>query len=307
MNPRYRGWLLLLIVVAVCGTSIWAAAWYRARPISTGMLLKRMPQQDSVILYIDFAELRSAGILQMLEGTKAGEDPDYQNFAQKINFDYREDLDSALVSFAPAGKYMMVKGRFDWKSLRTYAIEGGGNCLRAVCRMAGSTPERRISFFPLQSGLMALAVSRDDAAVTDLTVNPSGPPADVPNAPIWLLIPGTLLKSEENLPSGTKMFARGMDKADRLTLSFAPEGSHLAAKLEVRCRTNEDAVMVASQLSSATLTLRQMIEREHQKPSPSDLSGVLVSGTFRSQGTTVIGYWPVDRAFVETILGGGLS
>jgi hypothetical protein len=303
VSPKNRAWLLLTILAALCGATIWGVAWYRARPISTGMLLKRIPTQDAVVLFIDFRELRRGGILQLLEGSKASEDPDYQNFAHKINFDYREDLDSALVAFAPSGKYMLVRGRFDWKSVRSYAIEGGGKCVTALCRMTGSTPDRRISFFPVQSRLMAMAVSTYESAVLELSASPSGPPAEVPNAPFWISVPGALLRSGQNLPEGTKMFARGMDKAEKVLLTFAAEGDRLAARLEVRCLNEQDAVEVASQLSSATLTLRQMLEREHQKPGPGDLAGVLAIGSFRSEGRTVYGYWPIERAFVKTLLG----
>jgi hypothetical protein len=103
------------------------------------------------------------------------------------------------------------------------------------------------------------------------------------------------------------MFARGMEKAEKVLLTLAPEGNRVAARLEVRCRNEQDAVEVSSQLSSATITLQQMLEREHQKPGPADLAGVLASGSFRSQGHTVFGYWAMERAFVEAILGGGLS
>ena len=307
MNPRYRAWLLIAIVAALCCASIGGVAWYRSRHLSTGMLLKLIPARDAVIVYVDFAELRRAGILALLEGSKASEDPDYQDFARKINFDWQEDLDGALVSFAPSGKYMLVKGRFDWKSLRSYAIQGGGKCVTAVCRMTGSTPDRRISFFPVQSGLMALAVSKDEFAASEMSGHPSGPAAKVPDAPVWISVPGALLKSGENLPTGTKMFARGMEKAEQVTLTFAQDGSRYAARLEVRCSSQQDAVMVASQLSSATLMLRQTLEREHQTPGPAELAGVLASGTFRSEGLTVFGYWPLEEAFVKTMVGGGVS
>ena len=307
MNPKNRALLLIAILATLCGGSVWGVAWYRARPIGTGMLLKRMPTRDAIVLYIDFSELRRAGILELLEGSKASEDRDYQNFAKKINFEYREDLDSVLATFTPSGKYFLVRGRFAWKDLRSYAIEGGGNCITSLCRMTGSTPERRISFFPVQSGLMALAVSTYESAVLDLTTSPSGPAVEVPHAPFWLSVPGALLRSGENLPSGTQMFAHGMEKAEKVILTFAPDGKRLAARLEVRCRNEQDAVEVASQLSSATLTLRQMLERDGQKPGPRELAAVLAAGSFRSEGLTVFGYWPVERALIETMLGGGLS
>jgi hypothetical protein len=278
-------------------------ARYRARPISPGMLLRRIPYRDTVIVYIDFAELRKAGILQLLEGAKTSEDPDYQSFVRKINFDYRQDLDAAMVGFASNGKYMLVRGRFDWKSLRSYALSSGGICVPAMCKMAGSTPERRISFFPIQTGLMALAVSTEEAAAVHISESPSGPPETVPDAPVWISVPGALLKSGENLPTGTKMFAHGMEKAEKVTLSFVPEGNRLAAKLEVRCQNPQDAIEVSSQLASATLTLKQMLEREHQTPGPADLAGVLAGGSFRSEGQVVYGYWPMERIFVQTMLG----
>ena len=280
----------------------------RSRPIATARLLKRIPTEDSLVVFIDFGALRQGGILQLLDGSKTSEDPDYQSFARKINFDYRQDLDSAMVSFAPDGKYMLVRGRFDWKSLRSYAIDSGGICLTSQCRMAGSTPDRRISFFPLQSGLIALAVSPYESAVLRLTENPpSGPDPELPSGPVWLSFPGSLLKSNESLPSGTRMFTRGMENAENVTLAFAAEGNRFAARVEVRCRNEQDAAEVASQLSSTTITLRRMLEREHQTPGPGDLAAVLASGSFRNQGRRVFGYWPIERAFIETILSGGVS
>jgi hypothetical protein len=48
-----------------------------------------------------------------------------------------------------------------------------------------------------------------------------------------------------------------------------------------------------------------MMEREHRKPDPADLSGVLAAGAFRNEGQRVLGYWPIERVFVQTVLGFG--
>ena len=85
-------------------------------------MLKRLPTDDAVVLYIDFSRLRAGGILQMLDGSKVGEDPEYQSFVRKTDFDYKQDLDAAMVAFAPKGKYMLLRGRFDWKSLKSYVL-----------------------------------------------------------------------------------------------------------------------------------------------------------------------------------------
>jgi hypothetical protein len=45
-----------------------------------------------------------------------------------------------------------------------------------------------------------------------------------------------------------------------------------------------------------------MIEREHQRPNPADLSGVLTSGTFHSDGSRVVGSWPIEHEFIQNLL-----
>jgi hypothetical protein len=180
----------------------------------------------------------------------------------------------------------------------------GGRCYNSLCRLQGSTPDRRISFFPLQSKLMALAVSQDESAALRMQDAGGGPEAEVPNAPVWMAIPSSVLQSGEGLPPGTRPFARSMERAESVVISFVPEGKRLAAKLDVRCKSSQDAAELAAQLSRITALLRQMIEREHHTPNPGDLSGVLTSGAFRSDGVRVFGYWPIERVFVEGMLGG---
>ena len=304
MSHKPRAWLIAVGIAAVCGASVCGVAWYRARSLSVAALLRRMPAEDALVAYIDFSELRRGGVLQLLDGSKAGEDAEYRNFVRRTQFDYKKDLDAALVAFAPTGRFLLLKGRFDWKSLRTYVESQNGKCVNAFCRMTGSAPERRISFFPLRSNLMALAVSPDESAALRLQNAVSGPDTQLPAAPVWISIPTSALRSGDNLPAGTRIFARGMERAEAVTLAFAPEGRGLAARLEVRCRDDRDAADLASQLTRTTDLLRETMERERQKPTPADLSGVLSSGIFRNDGRRVLGYWPIERAFVQNVLGG---
>lgn len=268
--------------------------------------MKRLPAADSVIVYIDFDKLRRGGFLRSLAGPKSMEDAEYKAFAQRIHLDWRQDLDAALVAFAPSGKYMFVKGRFDWKSLRSYVSSSGGDCSTDLCRITGSAPERRISFFPMRENLMALAVSTDDIAARRMNGIAPGPDPEIPSAPVWMRIPGAVLRSGDSLPPGTRMFARTVQQADYVTLQFAPEGDRVAARLEILCRDPRDATTMAGELTKATTLLRELIERERQKPNPADFSGVLTSGEFHGEGRRVVGRWPIERAFVENLLGGNL-
>lgn len=304
MTPKTRAWLLILLISALCGVTLWGVIWYRSRALSPAAMLKRLPTDDAVVLYVDVARLRTAGILELLDGSKVGEDAEYQNFVRKSDFDYKQDLDAAMIAFAPKGKYMLLKGRFDWKSLKSYVLGNDGRCNNSFCKMPGSMPEKRISFFPLQSDIMAMAVSDDDAAALRMNDVDGRPDAEIPNAPIWLSIPPSVVKSGQSLPPGTQMFARSLERARTVTLFIVQEGDHFAAKLNVRCATDSDATALAAELNKTTGLLREMIAREHQKPNPADLSGFLTSGAFRSEGTRASGYWRIERALIENLLGG---
>jgi hypothetical protein len=304
VDPKHRARLLIVLVALLCIGAVGGFIWYRGKPLTTAGLLARLPETNAVILSVDIDALRRAGILQLLDGATTSLDPDYQQFVRRVNFDYRQDLDSFLIAFAPNGRYMLVRGRFDWKSLRAYATDEGGKCYVSQCGMAGSVPERRISFAALQRNLMALAVSKDAWAVRSLIGKPERQESEVPDAPIWLSVPGSVMQSGQGLPDGTRMFARAMDRAQKMILSFAPDGSRFAAKLDLRCNNEHDAASIAGDLTHATDLLKQLLEREHQKPSPADLTGVLAYGTFLSRGTRVEGKWPIERELLTNLLAG---
>jgi hypothetical protein len=305
VTPKFRAWVLVAVVIVICALSLWGVFVYRSRTLTPAALIKRLPITDAVILYVDFARLRTGGIMQLLDRSKVGEDREYQNFVRKTDFDYKQDLESALVAFAPSGKFMLLKGRFDWTSLIAYARGEGGNCNNSFCRMGGSTPERHISYFPVQSNLMALAVSSDDSAAHRMAEIDSRPDQELPDAPIWLIIPPSVVNSGQELPAGTQMFARSLKRAQSVQLSMVPENDRLAVRLNVKCASNGDAVELAAELTKTTSLLQELIAREHQTPNPADLSGFLTSGTFRSQGSRVQGYWPIERALIENLLAGG--
>jgi hypothetical protein len=303
---RYKPsvWLLTAAIAALCCASIWTVVVLRSRPLDPAVLAKRMPVQDAVLLYIDFDALRRAGILEKFGGSKVAEEPEYQAFVRETEFDYKQDLNSAMVAFAPTGKYLLLSGRFDWRSLHSYVKKQDGTCYNSFCQLAGSTEERHISFFPLKPKLMAMAVSPDNAAAIRLQAVTPGPAPEVPDAPVWLAIPASVLNARQSLPGNTGILAGALRGAGALTLAFSPEGDGAAAKLNVRCGSEKHASEIARQLSETTAALRDAMAREHQQPNAADFSGVLAAGTFRSEGARVYGRWPIGRSFLENVLGG---
>jgi hypothetical protein len=307
VNYKKRAALLIIMIASLCGLAVWGVARFRYHQLrTTAEWLQRLPTQDAAVFYVDFAALRKGGVLEMLAGSKVAEEPEYKVFVMKTEFDYTRDLDAVLACFTPRAKYLVVRGRFDWNSLEAYAREQGGTCRDALCRMSGSTPDRKISFFPLRPDLMGLAVSPDDSAAIDLESTATRRRAlELPDAPVWVSIPRALLKSGSDLPAGTRMFAHTMEDADDVSIAMAPSGNRFEARLNAQCRSAQQAAALAAQLTAITGMLREMIAREHQTPNARDLSGVLTSGTFNQVGTHVTGSWPLEKGFVEGLLGGG--
>ena len=304
MTTRLRAWLLILLVSVVCGSSVLGVVWYRSRALTPAAMLKRLPTDDALVVYIDFAALRRAGILQMLDGSKVGEDPEYRSFVSKTEFDFKQDLDTVMAVFAPSGKYMLVKGRFDWKSIMNYVRGVDGLCNNSFCRLTGSTPDRRISLYPIQSDLMALAVAKDESAANLMNTPNSHPEREIPAAPVWFSIPPSIIRSGQPLVPGSQMFQTNLERAQSVNFSLVPEASNFVVRLDVRCGSDSDAVVVAGELTKTTNLLRSLIAHENKQPNPADLSGFFTSGTFRSDGARVHGYWTITRALIDTLLGG---
>jgi hypothetical protein len=300
-----RRWVIAAALLVACGVAIWLVR-ARSRSIDNPALLARLPRRDAIILSIDFAALRRAGLMDLLAKSKTPEEPDYREFVRKTAFDYKRDLDLALASFGAEGKYFLLRGRFDWKSLDSYARSVGGECRDAVCRMQGSAAQRKISFFPLRPQIMALAVAADPAATSRLRdPTPDARQIETSSDPLWISFPPAALKQVDSLPTGTQMFARSLEDAEDVALSLGPQGDDFQARLAVHCRTERDAVVVAQALEHTTDLLRSLIARENRTPNPRDLSGVLTAGVFTHSGSRVAGRWPISRAFITETLAGG--
>src|SRR5713101_1693007 len=296
--------ILIGSVIAVVLGAIAMFVYLRPLDLAPEVALARLPSGNAAVLSIDFAALRRGGIFEMLSGPVVEEEPEYKTFVAKTAFDYRRDLDHAFVSFHSSGVYFLVRGRFDWKRLEEYAREQGGGCSNGLCRMPGSVPERKISFFPINTSLMAMAVSTNESAAARMSEPARNSRAvAMLKQPIWLSLPSATLQKSDNFPTGTRLFAKAIEGAEAATISLAPQGKAIEAQMDVVCRNQQEASIVAEQFQKVTALLRTLIEREKQKPSPGDLSGVLTAGVFRQENTHVFGRWPLERAFIENLAG----
>jgi hypothetical protein len=295
------------MVVALCVAAVAVARWWRVSlPYDAARLISVLPTEKATVVYLDTEQLRRGGLLALLAGSKAAEEPDYRKFVDETGFDYRTDLDALAAAFVENRFYATLRGRFRWTQLTAYAENQGGECHYSVCTMPGSTVERNISFYPLKSDVLALAVSIDPRAVTFIGSGAT-PQMPVPRDPFWISAPAAAFNQLEAFPAGTRAFLSPLTHAEKITFAAGPQGDRLQLRLEVACANPEAAAELVKQFSSVTGLLKSMIEREHMTPNPRDLSGVLVAGTFEQRQATVIGTWPVERGFVEALASGQIQ
>jgi hypothetical protein len=279
------------------------AVWLNVRR-SSGLssqldLLARLPNQPAAVLSVDFSVLRRAGLLN---AHSIPLEPEYKAFLDGTGFDYRRDLDSVVASFSGAGEFFVARGHFDWAKLRNYAIKQGGSCYDQLCRVQGSTPERRISFLPLRDNVIALAVSTDDLAATRLRTKNSALTSQVPNTPVWLSVSGQVLSHPGTLPEGIRVALSGLMETDRVLLTAGPGPHGIEAHLETTCRTLDAARTLESQLRSTAATLREAAA--HNKTNDETLAGVLSAGSFGRDAKKVTGTWRIDPAIIEGLTDG---
>ncbi|MDQ2950203.1 MAG: hypothetical protein M3Y27_30410 [Acidobacteriota bacterium] len=305
MQKRFRLWQVALLLAIVCAAIGAGASLFLTRgPSTPADLASYLPDKNATLLYIDVDAMRRSGILNMIAGTKAAEELEYKSFVEQTSFDYRHDLDAIAATFTGDQIFFVLRGHFDWKKLRNYAQRQGGSCRNTFCSLNGSKPQRHISFYPLKSNLMALAVSPDDMAAYQVIRNASHVNPFAPAQPVWVLVPAAVLKRSESLPSGMRAFAIALENAERIIFSVGPDGDHLQVAMNVTCSNPETASTLLVQLENTTNTLRKWLAREHQRANADDLSGVLTAGSFRREDNRVVGQWPLQRAFVDALAGG---
>jgi hypothetical protein len=285
--------ILLAGILLVCG-AVWSRIHASRAFFNPPALLSRFPAEDALVMSADFSAWRSAGLLTE---SKSPLEPEYKQFREGTGFDYNRDLDSLVASFSRSGTFFIARGRFDWKKLRDYAAHQGGSCYEDLCRVQGSTPERHISFLPLREDALALAVSTNDLAVTRLTKTADPVTIPLPSAPVWISVPGTELRRQNALPPGLHLMLSALTTADRVVITFGPGSQGIEATLEAICHTQEDARILASELSS-------MIGMLKKNAADNDVVAMLAAGSFDRTDRRVTGKWPLPKSLLEALTNG---
>jgi hypothetical protein len=305
---RLKPWQAAVAILVVGGAAIGIWQWRRSA-YNAAYLLQCLPLDRSVQVYIDVGQLRSSGLLDVIAGSKASEEADYRSFVQQTGFDYRTDLDAVAAVFLHGDVYLAAKGRFDWKRLSQYAEAQQGQCLNDVCNMPASLPNRYISFYQVNSKVLAFAVSSAFRGVTMVAAGESKIASPVPPAPVWISAPSFTFGDLGTLPAGLHSFLSPLADTREAAFSIQANGdkSGFQLVLDAPCASPAVAAAVATKFVNTTDLLRKMLARDKLTPSPGDLSGVLVSGRFESHESRMTGTWPIDRRFFESLVSGKIQ
>jgi len=304
---RFRLSHLTLAVTLACVALVVAMAWWRIhRDSSVAALLSRLPEQDAVIFYVDVEALRASGLLTLLAGSGQDQESEYRDFVRESGFDYVTDLDGALVSVNESDRFFLLRGRFDWSRLARYVDSRGGTCHNGFCRVRGSVPGRYISFFAVAPSIMGLASSPDSWAANALERKYRDvDAAEIPAAPFWLIAPGRLLSRASWLPEPARTLSAVLAQARRIVITAAAAEAGFEAQLMVECPGVQQAAGLADRLTTATNLLARLVSRDSGPTAASNLGSILARGTFRTDGTQVVGRWFIPSAFLETLAGPG--
>ena len=297
----------IVFIVLLCAAATGGFfAWRASRTLSSVQLIQSLPQARATHVFIDVDGLRKSGILDMIAGSKSAEDPDYKAFIDQTGLDYRTDLDAIAAAFSEGNTYLALRGRFTYKKLQDYAKSHGGTCADLTCSMPASRPGYYISFLPLRTTVLAIAVSTDEHGVRLIGPQDWRKPPRLPKEPVWISVPSFALSSTD-VGAGTHAFLEPLSAAQDVTFAVGSTAKGFQIRLEAVCATPEIAELMTRRLSAATDLLKKMLEREHMTANSNDLSGVLTSGTFLQQKEKVNGVWPIERGFVESLAGGKIQ
>jgi hypothetical protein len=281
--------LLAALIILIAAAAYWGYERYRYRFVHANIdLLHLLPAADRTLFYADVDALRRAGYLKLFTTSKQA--PDYAAFVRATGFDYTRDLDALAASSNGTQVWLAARGRFHWDKIRNYAA--GTNSSH------GSIEARQ-----LQPDVLALAIGPDPNAIEQIH-REANSLAPLSVAPLWLRPSHAALLNPSALPLPIRIFAISLQSADSVVLALEPSKSPAVAFLLAATadfRNHSMATTARDQLIRSTDLLKTELAREHQPPSPRDLTGLLVAGTFQAAGNRLRALWPVHRELLSAL------
>lgn len=272
--------------------------FYRHRFVRRGSDLARLlPQGDVSLIYIDLAALRNAHLIDLFKNIQVAPDENYKSFVNETGFDYTRDLDAVALAIDSQQTFLLGLGHLPWSKLKSFAVSHHGKCSNGTCRVPATAPGRWISFFSIQSNVIAAAVSADESAANKLRPPGGRTQVNFPDAPLWARPSRAILANPGVLPLPLQIFAIGLQSSRSVFLFAQLQNLHLKAHFENAAA----AEMARRQLELETKVVRGALKDGNDQTDRSALAGLLKSGSFQVIGTDVLGEWRIYPELLQAL------
>jgi len=301
---RLRPWFLAAFLVAFCAGVFLLLEWQRrSRDFSDSALLMHFPDDEGSVMYLNVQALRQSGLLDVIAGQRAEEEPEYQDFVRATAFNYRDDLDAVMAHFGVDAELFILRGRFSWDQISRYMKANAAKCINGVCSLPVSRG-RYVSAMPLSPDVIAVGTGTHRTVVYSALNLRERRNSNLPTDPFWLELSPEFLKNPKRLPEGTRAFLSAVNGARNVFLSVSPESGRLEARLVASFASAAEAAARRSKLEATTALLRKFFERDKQRPSESEIATMLLSGTFEQHEGEVVGRWPMPATLFRKAVEG---
>jgi len=302
-----RPWQLSVLLAGLCLILLAVVIYWRYDDQTTNAaLLERLPNQDTAIhLFVDIQRLRQVGLLELLSGSRAAEETDYRQFVEDTRFDYRQDLDAVIASFVYGDSVFLLRGRFEWDQIQRTALRSGARCVNGYCQMETRRAGRFLSFYPVYPNVLAVGIGSTGNVASSVMARRKGSlNYDPPAMPFWISAAGPAIEKADLLPVGGKTLISAVKGARRVIFGIGEVPAGMAARMEAVFAAAPEAGACRDHLDQMTEMLRKFLARAAKSPDPGEFAGVLAAGKFQQSAAKVIGQWPIERAFLESLADG---
>ncbi len=277
--------------------------WRSARNLDAAHLAGVLPKQG-VQVYLDFAALRAAGLLNALKCRVVG--PAEETRIPESSSRIRDSIIVRTSTRRPSRLSMAIcmrlcLDRLSGRSSRPMLSHKGASVATrsAKCRRAALENSFRIILYA--AGFSRLRFRPTNTVRIKLASNRTST-LSAPRGPIEISANGFSFDKLSGLPPGAESFLSPISRAAHVVFFVAPSGDKIELNLDAESASPEAASELAKQLTSTTTLLRNMLVRDKMRPRPDDLSGVLVGGEFEAHDKRTTGKWPLDRGFIESLI-----
>ncbi len=245
--------------------------------------MARLPSGESVIVFLDLDALRPLGVLDWLALSRLGEET-------RVPCLRRADGLRRAERLAP-GAHRLPSRRQFLPGARPLRLAGAGSLRQLPGRLLlqhvlpGHREPARAANFVLPASPGRHGAGGEPRAPRPLSCCSSAVPPSATSlrrrlrCGLWF--PPASFAGSERLPRHAPVRQSAFGKRAPAFAAF-PAADGLQLRLEVTCRSPQQAGALLDQLRGLTETLREMIAREGHRPNPRDLSGVLTAGVSRA-------------------------